>query len=134
MSFALLAAGGLMVADAAAQYVYEGRPTFPLDVVEESFRERGPDGQPLPSEADVTGEKPDPRKSVPPIAPLKPFGVFVMIGEKGLVAVSPTAPPSLGYGENNLTATFEQRGFSTVSGDHQQIFPYGGLVLFGWEF
>lgn len=118
----LLAAFGLMLSDAAAQYQYEG------NVGGRDFT----DSEEL--EAIRKGEKPDPKKSVPPIASAKPFGVFIMLGQKGLVAISPTAPRSLGFGIENLTSTYQNRYFSETSGSAQGVVPYGGLVLFGWEF
>lgn len=116
-----------MLANASAQYVYEGNvggPDFTsptLDPNQELDKVR-------------RGEKPDPRKSVPPIAPAKPFGAFIMLGQKGLVAISPVAPLSLGFGVENLTSTYQNRYFNDTTGDHQGVVPYGGLVLFGWEF
>jgi len=125
--------GSYLLADARAQYVYEGQPVSPTLTGEgsspftgtpETERLVGPDGE----------TPPDPNKSVPPIASPKPYGVFIMMGQKGLVAISPFAPPSLGYGVDNLTSTYENRGFSTVTGTHEGVYPYGGLTFFGWEF
>jgi hypothetical protein len=64
----------------------------------------------------------------------RPTGVASDIYNKGSIMISPLAPSTYGYGEQNMTAAIPiAHGTNTrtsVGSPHE----FGGLKLFGWDF